>query len=273
MHSIAAWAVTRCLPSVGLVPKATYNFRWFVNLLPSCLLCRADAMSSRVPKRKDTQNVSPSSQTLNRQDRAVAIDQFGFLVMPCSRCSFRGVQCKMMEGAKKCGLCTRLGRPCDVSGVPLHCRRFNHLCECACFLILFLVSRVTEEDKRLEVEEAAAESHFLARREALRRAQREFDASLDALESLRRKRRVLKSQGEAMIHSVSDPSEESAEVGREASEATFDLQSLVHSDVDWSAIGVDWASLRLGDDFADVDLPVPPTGEVVGESSSANVEH
>jgi hypothetical protein len=76
-----------------------------------------------------------------------------------------------------------------------------------------------------------------------------------------------------MIHSVSDPSEESAEVGREASEATFDLQSLVYSDVDWSAIGVDWASLRLGDDFADVGLPVPPTGEVVGESSSANVEH
>ncbi|KAJ4175730.1 hypothetical protein NW767_015685 [Fusarium falciforme] len=213
-------------------------------------------MSSRVPKRRDTQNVSPSSQTLNRQDRAVAIDQFGFLVMPCSRCSFRGVQCKMMKGAKKCGLCTRLGRPCDVSGVPLHC-----------------LSRVTEEDKRLEVEEAEAESHFLARREALRRAQREFDASLDALESLRRKRRVLKSQGEAMIHSVSDPSEESAEVGREASEATFDLQSLVHSDVDWSAIGVDWASLRLGDDFADVGLPVPPTDEVVGESSSANVEH
>ncbi|KAJ4221994.1 hypothetical protein NW757_014435 [Fusarium falciforme] len=213
-------------------------------------------MSSRVPKRKDTQNVSPSSQTLNRQDRAVAIDQFGFLVMPCSRCSFRGVQCKMMEGAKKCGLCTRLGRPCDVSGVPLHC-----------------LSRVTEEDKKLEVEEAEAESHFLARREALRRAQREFDASLDALESLRRKRRVLKSQGEAMIHSVSDPSEESVEVGREASEATFDLQSLVHSDVDWSTIGVDWASLRLGDDFADVGLSVPPTGEVVGESSSANVEH
>ncbi|KAH7232456.1 hypothetical protein B0J15DRAFT_409240 [Fusarium solani] len=197
-------------------------------------------MSSRVPKRKDTQNVSPSSQTLNRQDRAVAIDQFGFLVMPCSRCSSRGVQCKMMEGAKKCGLCTRLGRPCDVSGVPLHC-----------------LSRVTEEDKRLEVEEAEAESRLLARREALRQAQREFDASLDALESLRRKRRVLKSQGEAMIHSVPDPSEDFAEVGREASEATLDPQSLVHSDViDWSAIGVDWASLRLGDDFSDVGLLV-----------------
>ena len=79
------------------------------------------------------------------------------------------------------------------------------LCESACFLMLFLVSRVTEEDKRLEVEEAEAESRLLARREALRRAQREFDASLDALESLRRKRRVLKSQGEAMIHSVPDP--------------------------------------------------------------------
>ena len=85
-------------------------------------------MSSRVSKRNDTQSVNPSPQTVNRQVRAIAIDQFGFLVMPCSRCSSRGVQCKMMNGAKKCGLCTRLGRPCEVSGVsgvPLHSRRLD----------------------------------------------------------------------------------------------------------------------------------------------------
>lgn len=77
-------------------------------------------MSSRVSKKqKKSDNTEVADSTRRRHVSAEFIEYAGFEVMPCTRCRARGAVCKMVEGGKKCGLCTRLGRPCDVTGVPL----------------------------------------------------------------------------------------------------------------------------------------------------------
>lgn len=82
-------------------------------------------MSGRSAKRKvDSFDDTPATSTEKRHKAAEGIAQFGFEVMPCSRCSKRGVACKMIAGKKKCGLCVSLGRPCDVTGTPLNSRGF-----------------------------------------------------------------------------------------------------------------------------------------------------
>ena len=85
-------------------------------------------MSSRVSKNKKPEKPPPSDATRRRVASAEYIDYAGFEVMPCTRCSARGAVCKMVDGGK-CGLCTRLGRPCDVTGVPLNSREFL-VCVC-----------------------------------------------------------------------------------------------------------------------------------------------
>ena len=83
-------------------------------------------MSGRIDKRK---SINPNRDTITRHLTAAGIDQFGYEVMPCSRCEKRGVPCKMLEGHLKCGLCTSLGRPCDVTGTPLSsCEFLAWLC-------------------------------------------------------------------------------------------------------------------------------------------------
>jgi hypothetical protein len=42
--------------------------------------------------------------------------------MLCSHCSKRGVAYKMITGKKKYGLCVSLGRPYDITGIPLNSR-------------------------------------------------------------------------------------------------------------------------------------------------------
>ena len=108
-------------------------------------------MSSRVSKRplksRDTLKSTASKlilaasaegfevpvSTANALVLAAAIEEFGFEVMPCSRCISHGRVCKMLDNSsKKCGFCTDKGRPCDVTGVPLHsCKYF------LVFVILF----------------------------------------------------------------------------------------------------------------------------------------
>lgn len=60
-----------------------------------------------------------SAETARRKARAALIFSEGYVVMPCSFCSAKGLQCVMKEGHKNCSECTRRGRSCDGKGVSL----------------------------------------------------------------------------------------------------------------------------------------------------------
>ncbi|KAH8653047.1 hypothetical protein BGZ61DRAFT_541678 [Ilyonectria robusta] len=92
--------------------------------------------------------------TANSLVLAAAIKEFGFEVMPYSRCIAHGRVCKMLDnGSKKCGFCTDKGRPCDGTGIPLHS-----------------LTRVISEARRLGDKELELEEEFLKKRAALRAA-------------------------------------------------------------------------------------------------------
>jgi hypothetical protein len=92
-------------------------------------------MTKRPAKRK-ADIPSPVSVSIEKHHKAAeGIAKFSFKVMPYSRCSKRGVACKTVVGKKKCGLCVSLGRPCDVTGMPLNSREFL-------FLVLLAFPRV-----------------------------------------------------------------------------------------------------------------------------------
>lgn len=225
-------------------------------------------MSSRVSKKqKKSDNTEIADSTRRRHASAEFIEYAGFEVMPCTRCQARGAVCKMVESGKKCGLCTRLGRPCDVTGVPLN--------SCACSFVTavrvmadFPVSRIISEAKRIDAEELAAEELLQSRRESLAQAQRELlarqqelEESLARLSRLRTQRRSLISKGTELtrrnLESMDDLDEPEASV---ESEAVVDVQSLVHSDL------IDWSSLGLGDFSL-------PSSEAAGGNPSEGVVH
>jgi hypothetical protein len=163
------------------------------------------------------------SSSIRRKIRADSIEQFGFSVMPCTRCKAKKVECKMLEGSRKCQTCTRLGRVCDSNGVPL-----------------LSLSRMVSEDRRLEKEEEEAEEAFLVQ-------QAKLNESLARLTRLRRQRRLLRQKGErlaaeaAMADEVADRVDETAALAEEA-ETVFDINSLAYSDV-CLAEDVDWLAV------------------------------
>ena len=169
-----------------------------------------------------------SDSAVRRQKRYLAIERFGFSVMPCTRCKSKRVECKMVEGGRKCQTCTLVGRPCDSNGVPLFSRWWLFLPRSFVPLTFVPVSRMVEEDERLEREEEKAEAELLQKQASLNEA-------ISKLARLRRQRRLLKAKGGAAV--VSAERDASAE---EVSEAVADVQSLVHSDVvDWSSLGLE----------------------------------
>ncbi|RFN44857.1 hypothetical protein FIE12Z_10903 [Fusarium flagelliforme] len=176
-------------------------------------------MSERSNKRKvDSLDTVPLTSTEKRRKAAEGIAQFGFKVIPCSRCSKRGVACKMIAGKKKCGLCVSLGRPCNVTGTPLNS-----------------LTHIINKAKRLEEREAAAEELLSSRREALRVAQRELDESLSQLETCRKRKKELVSRGVEMTRRGLDSLDELEEAEKAESSkeqlVVEDINSLVHSDV------------------------------------------
>ena len=137
-------------------------------------------MSGRVSKARASPYVVPRQSSTDRRHILLAsFDNFGFEAMPCSRCFSKKLKCEMVEGVKSCKSCTRSGRPCDGSGVPAAS-----------------LERVLEEHRRLQREEAAAESAFLELQQrqqesflALQQRQRrEMDEAIGRLIRLRKMR-------------------------------------------------------------------------------------
>jgi hypothetical protein len=58
-----------------------------------------------------------SAESARRKRRALLILSEGYVVMPCSLCKSKSLQCVMKDGHKNCAECTRRGRTCDGKGV------------------------------------------------------------------------------------------------------------------------------------------------------------
>ncbi|KAF3768310.1 hypothetical protein M406DRAFT_224886, partial [Cryphonectria parasitica EP155] len=84
-----------------------------------------------------------SKKTEQRNRFFLAVDQFGFEIMPCTACTSWGLVCKMMDDAKRCSQCIRCACSCDGCGVSVSA-----------------LSRIIAEDKRLESKEREAEAEL-----------------------------------------------------------------------------------------------------------------
>jgi hypothetical protein len=114
VHVISACqVVTRCLPSEGLVLKATQvgRLRIFHRLVqPAPIIISAyptNTISSRVSKRV---NRKVEERTLLAESIELSRE---FADMPCSYYFRHQKACLMSEGSSRCSECVRRGRSCD----------------------------------------------------------------------------------------------------------------------------------------------------------------
>jgi len=160
-------------------------------------------MNSRVEKRRAPK--VPKNSTARRHDLVTAFDDFGFEVMPCSRCASKGWKCVMIEGSSKCQECTRAACACDGTGVPLQS-----------------LHRIQEEHRRLSREEVIAEERFL---ELQRRHQDEMNEAIARLIRLRKQKEMARSQGVKLVQRGLRSLDELEEQERQESEATMAVQA------------------------------------------------
>uniref|UniRef100_L7J819 Zn(2)-C6 fungal-type domain-containing protein n=1 Tax=Pyricularia oryzae (strain P131) TaxID=1143193 RepID=L7J819_PYRO1 len=176
----------------------------------------------------------PSSSSLRRERLADNIACEGFEVMPCAFCSSRGLSCRMIATNSRCSECVRRGRKCDASAVPVS-----------------NLGRLTQEKKKLELQESEVEDEIL-------RLQRASAAAFNRLLRLRKQKRLLQSRSEVEASRLGaeldreDASErerlgvdELPVAGSSESEVVPDLQALGHVDlIDWDSVfpsgPVDW---------------------------------
>ncbi|KAF3768191.1 hypothetical protein M406DRAFT_250576, partial [Cryphonectria parasitica EP155] len=155
------------------------------------------------------------SLTINFQD---------FEVMPYSFCISKGLECKMIEGIKRCSCCVRWGRSCDGSSVPVNA-----------------LSRIITELGCLDRKELDAEKVLLE-------LQSKLGEATARLVRLRKQKRSLHDRGAKMVsqslRSLDELEEEERwkEDARRAaeSEAVVEAQS-------WGALDVvDWDNVLGG---------------------------
>ena len=100
------------------------------------------------------------------------------------------------------------------------------------------MSRIIDEAKRLDDQEAAVEALLNSRRENLKRAQRELDESLSQLESCRRRKRLLVSRGVELTKKGVNTLEELERIDQQESLLTEDVHTMIHTDLlDFSFLG------------------------------------
>lgn len=199
----------------------------------------------------------PSSFSLRRERLADNIACEGFEVMPCAFCSSRGLSCRIIATNSRCSEYVRRGRKCDASAVPVS-----------------NLGRLTQEKKKLELQESEVEDEIL-------RLQRASTAAFNRLLRLRKQKRLLQSRNEVEASRLGaeldreDASErerlgvdELPVAGSSESEVVPDLQALGHVDlINWDSVfpsgPVDWDAVP---GFGVLSVPVPggTPGEVRG---------
>ncbi|TPX15098.1 uncharacterized protein E0L32_012439, partial [Thyridium curvatum] len=179
--------------------------------------------SGRVEKRK----LSDSSE--KRKTLARVIEDHGREVMPCSWCFDHSLPCQMMEGTKRCAECTRRGRSCDGTGVPVGS-----------------LSRVSAEWKRLKRQEEVGEETIESIFERQRALQKEFDEASARLSRIRKQKRNAHERLQKMVARGLQNLDELEEMERKESEAAAQESSAVlevqanggFDVIDWSTVGL-----------------------------------
>jgi hypothetical protein len=176
-----------------------------------------------------------SAETARRKARAALIFSEGYVVMPCSFCSVKSLQCVMKEGHKNCSECTRRGRSCDGKGVSLS--EGKHILLLMVVLALMCVAdRLVQAKARLEADEEATEEELLE-------LQRQLNERLSKLMRLRRQKRLLQSKGMKMLErdlqSVGELEAVEAAESSAAAESSLVVDSMAAGAVDL----IDWSTV------------------------------
>ncbi|KAI0388177.1 hypothetical protein F5Y17DRAFT_453887 [Xylariaceae sp. FL0594] len=164
--------------------------------------------------------------------------------MPCTYCFRNNLSssCRISDKSSRCLACIRRGRPCD--GV----------------LVASSLSRILDQQQKLEVEEEEASESLLSLHEQLTQLQSQLALAAGRLSRIRKIRAKVKERGDELFQRGM------VELDREdgilpalsshKSHLATDLRDMgVPNDVHWTALG-------LGDDFAEVG-PLFPSGSGV----------
>ena len=122
--------------------------------------------------------MTTDSLTKKREQCALGnrIARFGVEMMPCSFCAKNKKTCLVASSeSKRCSECARLGRRCDVEGIPI--RDWDTL---------------EQEESRLDSAEMMAE-------DALRRAQQQAAEALNRLSRLRKQKQFVRRRAAEML--------------------------------------------------------------------------
>ena len=184
------------------------------------------------------------SSTYRRHQTLLLFDEFGFEVMPCTRCTAEGIRCLWVDDSvsktKKCRACFAAGVPCNGTGQPLSA-----------------AARIIMEKRRLEREERETE---LALEEAFARLRR-----------LRRQKEELVRKGVRMVaEGVRDLDELDAKDRRNAEiERAREAEVLALADAEVSGAVIDWSALDALDPSLLV-LPGQSPGSAAGTLPTAS---
>ncbi|KAH0526272.1 hypothetical protein TsFJ059_009618 [Trichoderma semiorbis] len=160
--------------------------------------------------------------------------------MPCTRCYRAKLPCIMSGASSRCGNCVKARKSCD--GV----------------LVASSLERVLAQRQALERQEEETGEQVESLNAQMLELQTQLAEALSRLSRIRKTRKKAEERGEELFRRGME--EEDAEVAAEQS-AVHDLQQLgVPNDVDWSSLGV-------GLEFADLG-PLVPTEETHVPSSS-----
>lgn len=160
--------------------------------------------------------------------------------MPCTRCYRLKLVCVISETSSRCGNCVKAKKSCD--GV----------------LVASTLERVMAQKRSLEREEEEAGEHFDSLNAQMIELQSKLAEAAGRLSRIRKTRKKAEERGEELFRR--GMAEADAEVAAEQA-AVQDLQQLgVPNDVDWSSLGV-------GLEFADLGPLVPTEGTHVPSSS------
>lgn len=182
------------------------------------------------------------SSTERRKIAASDIEEFGFEVMPCSRCFDLGLTCKLLGGKKRCQECLESNATCDGKEIPIDS-----------------IARIGREKRRLELQEEEEEQRLAE--------------SVARLARLRKLRRLLHDKGIKLIQREYKSIEELEEQERlEEEQAKVQAEITAASEVapsfSWGGVNLDPnadpSSVLAGLDFGD------GTAQQVPERSSSH---
>lgn len=192
------------------------------------------------------------SRAKKTRERSILFDSISLLGvsadMPCTHCFKNKKACRMVERSSRCQECVRRGRQCD--GV----------------LVASSLERLLSQQRKLEAEEDEANDNLGTLYEKMTELQSQLSSAMGRLSRIRKIRSQVKNKMMTEVQrGVIELDEEDGILPALESHEQFvvgDLQSLgVSNEMDWSTLG-------LGDEFAELGSLVPSGDANIPQESS-----